>query len=179
VAAVGRATARALEAHGVVVHALPEGRSDTEGLLALPVFAALRGRRILIVRGVGGRELLREQLQARGAIVNVAQVYRRDAAQADPAALAALASALASAARQVVISVTSVEVLDGLLGLLPPDLAEQVRDCTLLLPGMRVAHAAGERQWRGPVLTSPSAEDAAMLATLSAHAAGGGAASCA
>ncbi|HEX7374208.1 MAG TPA: uroporphyrinogen-III synthase [Steroidobacteraceae bacterium] len=177
VAAVGRATARALEAHGVVVHALPEGRSDTEGLLALPVFASVRGRRILIVRGVGGRQLLREQLQARGAVVNVAEVYRRGAARADPAALAALTSALAAATSRVVVVVTSVEVLDGLLGLLPPDLAQQVRDCTLLLPGTRVAYAAGERQWRGRVLTSPSAEDATMLATLSAHATGGGAAS--
>lgn len=177
VAAVGRATARALESHGIVVHALPEGRSDSEGLLALPVFATVRGRRVLIVRGAGGRELLREQLQARGAVVNVAEVYRRSAAQADPVAMAALASALAVAAQRVVIAVTSVEVLDGLLALLPSELATQVRDCTLLLPGMRVAYAARERRWRGPVLTSPSAEDATMLATLSAHATGGGAAS--
>ena len=173
VAAVGRATARALESHGIVVHALPEGRPDTEGLLALPVFAALRGRRILIVRGVGGRELLREQLQGRGAVVNVAEVYRRDAAPADPAAVAALASALAVAAKCVVIVVTSIEVLDGLLGLLPPDLARQVRDCTLLLPGLRVASAARERQWRGTVVASSSAEDSVMLRTLCDHLAAG------
>jgi uroporphyrinogen-III synthase len=175
VAAIGRATARALESHGVVVHALPEGRSDSESLLALPVFAALRGRRILIVRGTGGRELLREQLQARGAVVNVAEVYRRDAAQADPAAVNALASALAAGIERVVIAVTSIEVLDGLLGMLPPELAAQVRACALLLPGTRVAYAARERQWRGPVLASPSAEDATMLATLTAHATDGGA----
>lgn len=174
VAAVGRATARALESQGIVVHALPDGRSDSEGLLALPVFANLDRQRILILRGVGGRELLREQLQARGAVVNVAEVYRREAAHADPGTLAALQSALADDAGRVVVAVTSVEVLDGFLGLLPTHVAAHVRDCALLLPGTRVADAARERHWRGRLLVSPAAEDAAMLATLAAHANRGG-----
>jgi uroporphyrinogen-III synthase len=170
VAAVGRATARALESHGIVVHALPEGRSDTEGLLALPVFAWMGGRRVLILRGAGGRELLREQLQARGAAVQIAEVYRREAARAEPTALSELESALSERAGAVVVTVTSIEVLDGFLALLPAALAERVRDCALLLPGARVAQAARERHWRGPLLVSPTAEDASMLATLAAHA---------
>lgn len=165
-AAVGRATARALQAHGFAVHALPEGRSDSEGLLALPAFAAPRGQRVLILRGVGGRELLREQLQARGAAVNVAEVYRRRPASAGPEALAALAHALAGGARSIVVAVTSVEVLDGLLGLLPEAQAAALRACTLLLPGDRVATAAAERHWSGPIVVASTAEDGAMLAAL-------------
>lgn len=169
IAAVGRATARALESHGLVVHALPEGRSDSEGLLALPMFANLRDRRVVILRGVGGRELLREELQARGATVDVAELYRREAAQPDARSLVALEAALASGTERVVAAVTSVEVLDGLLGMLPDALGARVRRCALLLPGERVALAARERQWQGPLLVSPSAEDAAMLATLKSH----------
>lgn len=174
IAAVGRATARALESHGVVVHALPDGRADSEGLLELPVFASLAGRRIVILRGVGGRELLRDELRARGATVHVAEVYRRVPARADAGALAALEGALAAGARDVVVAVTSVDVLDGLIGLLPPALAEVLRDATVLLPGERVAEAARERGWRGPQIVAPTAEDAAMLAALAAQAAAPG-----
>ncbi len=169
IAAVGRATARALESHGVVVHALPEGRADSEGLLELPVFSTLEGRRVLILRGVGGRELLRDELQARGATVHVAEVYRRVPASPDPAALAALERALAGGARNVVVAVTSVEVIDGLLGMVPPALAESLRDCALLLPGARVAQAARDRHWRGALVVAPTAEDAAMLAALASR----------
>jgi uroporphyrinogen-III synthase len=176
IAAVGRATARALESHGLSVDALPEGRSDSEGLLALPAFAAPQGQRVLIVRGVGGRELLREHLQARGAVVNVAEVYRRRPASAEPAVLSALASALNVDARHIVVAVTSVEVLDALLGLLPGPLADRLRTCALLLPGERVASAARERQWSGPILVAPTAEDGSMFAALEAHATNRGAA---
>jgi uroporphyrinogen-III synthase len=175
IAAVGQATARALEAHGITVHALPEGRADSEGLLDLPAFAAPQGQRVLIVRGAGGRELLREQLQARGAMVNVAEVYRRRPASAEPAALAALGSALRADASRVVVAVTSVEVLVALLGLLPGPLADRLRTCALLLPGERVASAARARQWPGPILVAPTAEDGSMLATLEAHATNRGA----
>jgi uroporphyrinogen-III synthase len=52
-------------------------RADSEGLLALPVLAAVAGRHVLIVSGMGGRELLQEQLVARGARVSRFAVYRR------------------------------------------------------------------------------------------------------
>jgi uroporphyrinogen-III synthase len=53
VAAIGHATARALDEHGVRVDAVPQGASESEGLLALGSFADLRGQRILIVKGAG------------------------------------------------------------------------------------------------------------------------------
>ena len=166
IAAVGRATSRALEAQGIAVHAIPEGRFDSEGLLALPAFAAPAGQRILILRGEGGRELLREALQARGATVTVGELYRRLHGEPAHATLEALASALSANPRALVVAVTSVEVLDGLLGLLPAALAGRLRAQPLLLPGERVADAARARQWTGPILVAASAEDAAMLAAL-------------
>ena len=52
-------------------------RADSEGLLALPVLTTAAGRHVLIVTGAGGRGVLQEQLEARGARVSRFTVYRR------------------------------------------------------------------------------------------------------
>jgi len=86
-ACVGRATAAALEQHGVSVVAVPEQRFDSEALLAHPRLADVAGRRVVIFRGDGGRELLAETLRTRGAEVTYAECYRRAPPQTDPGPL--------------------------------------------------------------------------------------------
>ncbi len=76
-AAVGSGTAQALQQAGFKVDLLPDARFDSEGLLALPELSRLAGRRVVIVRGEGGRPLLGDELRARGADVVYAEVYRR------------------------------------------------------------------------------------------------------
>ncbi|HVN42320.1 MAG TPA: uroporphyrinogen-III synthase [Steroidobacteraceae bacterium] len=174
VAAVGAATARALRARGIAVDAVPVGRSDSEGLLALPSLACPAGLRVLILRGVGGRELLRGELLRRGATVVVGELYRREPATADAVKLERLADSL-KRPRSTVVAVTSVEVLDGLLGLADAALAERLRAALLLLPGERVAAAARDRRWAGEIIVASSAEDGAMLAALEQYAASRGA----
>ena len=71
---MGEGTARALQAHGVAeVHA-PQ-RMDSEGLLALPVLADVRGLRIGLVTAPGGRPD-RRAVAAAGATIERADVYR-------------------------------------------------------------------------------------------------------
>lgn len=76
---VGEATAGVLQGAGLEVSFPPRG-DDSEALLALP---ALRqaltelAPRVLIVRGVGGRELLAERLAEQGASVEYLELYRR------------------------------------------------------------------------------------------------------
>ena len=87
VLAVGRATAGCLLALGLKwVECIDAGGS--EALLNLPALTGMevRGKRILILRGQGGREELRERLLARNAAVDYLEVYRRekpDISQAD------------------------------------------------------------------------------------------------
>jgi uroporphyrinogen-III synthase len=172
VAAIGRATARALEGQGVSVDAVPSGAPDSEGLLALESFADLRGRRILILKGAGGRTLLREELARRGAEVALGEVYRRRPAVAEPAALDAVG--LAGASSWTVVAVTSSEVLRALLEMAPDHRLPRLRDSALLVPGERVAAAARELGWRGPLIVAQSAEDSAMFAALARRRARGG-----
>lgn len=83
-ACVGRASARALERFGIHPFA-PERRYDSESLLALPALQQVAGRRVVIFRGDGGRELLAETLAERGATVTYVECYRRIRPSADPA----------------------------------------------------------------------------------------------
>jgi uroporphyrinogen-III synthase len=165
VAAVGPATARALAAAGIEVAALPEQSADSEGLLALPEFAAPRGLRILIVRGAGGRELLSRELTRRGATVEFAELYRRVPVTPSAAALEELARALAAPRAPIVVA-TSVEILAALLSLAPEAARARLKSAALLVPGARVATAARELGWRGPVRAAASAQDGALVAAL-------------
>jgi uroporphyrinogen-III synthase len=77
--AIGRGTAAAL-ADMNMTNVLHAGiQADSESLLQLPELQSefVQHRKILIVRGVGGRELLADTLKMRGALVNYAEVYAR------------------------------------------------------------------------------------------------------
>lgn len=109
---IGAATARALTAAGRAPDLVAAGRSDSESLLALPELEKLARRRVLIVRGVGGRGLLGDTLIERGARLAYAEVYRRTLPVADAAPL------LARWRQDVqLVTATSGEVLDNLLTL--------------------------------------------------------------
>ena len=77
--APGLGTAEELNLHGVDNVLTPLRNFDSEGLLQLTDLQAVHvnGRRILIFRGNGGRELLREELAQRGAQVEVITTYHR------------------------------------------------------------------------------------------------------
>lgn len=85
-ACVGKATAAALAARGVTAIAPPH-RFDSESLLALPALQQVTGKKVVIFRGNGGRELLADALTERGATVTYAECYRRVRPQADAQAL--------------------------------------------------------------------------------------------
>ena len=75
VIAVGKATAGVLEAHGIRARYPTDARS--EGILEMFPSTDLSGVRVRVLKGVGGRSLLENELARRGADVEVAAVYRR------------------------------------------------------------------------------------------------------
>jgi len=75
--AIGRSTALALhQVSGQPVN-YPRDREISEVLLQLPELQNIIGRKALILRGNGGRELLGETLTARGAEVTFCECYQR------------------------------------------------------------------------------------------------------
>jgi uroporphyrinogen-III synthase len=88
-AAVGAGTRRELERAGARAIIAPTGAADSEALLAMREMQEVTGKRVLIVRGEGGRGLLAESLTGRGALVEHAVCYRRAKPAADAAALVA------------------------------------------------------------------------------------------
>ena len=82
-AAIGPVTASELQSFGVKDVLIPNGHFDSESLLALPEMTAVLGKKILIVRGIGGRDILSETLKKRGATVTFAECYQRINPQAN------------------------------------------------------------------------------------------------
>ncbi|TVQ84897.1 MAG: uroporphyrinogen-III synthase [Chromatiaceae bacterium] len=160
VAAVGRATARALSAAGMSAPLVPERGFDSEGLLALPALHEVQDRRILIVRGDGGRTLLAEELQRRGATVAYVEVYRRGLPTAEVGPL------LPIWREQIgLLTATSNEVLDNLVQLVGPAGRNWLLSTPLAVIGERGATAAIKLGFR-TVAVAEEASDQGMLEAL-------------
>ncbi len=164
-AAIGPATARALEQAGHSVTVMPPAGSDSESLLQHSALERIQGRRILIVKGMHGREVLKDQLTRRGAQVMVAEVYRREPARHGPAELAALEARFAAGEIQVVTA-TSRDIAVGLLDLATPVLRREFDRVHWLVPGARVMGALRERGVVAPILQADTAEDQDLVAAL-------------
>ncbi|WP_136681466.1 uroporphyrinogen-III synthase [Neptunomonas sp. XY-337] len=74
--AIGKRTAAVLETGGIDA-AVPAKGFDSEAMLVLPELQSLENKRVLILRGQGGRATLAETLSARGAQVEYANLYDR------------------------------------------------------------------------------------------------------
>jgi uroporphyrinogen-III synthase len=160
IAAVGRSTGQALTDAGRAPELVPEPRFDSETLLAMPELADMRGRRVLIVRGEGGRTLFADTLRSRGAEVFFAEVYRRLRPAFDPAPL--LASWRDTVA---IVTATSDEVLSNLLEMLGPEGRALVLATPLVVVAERTAETARGLGFT-QVQVADRAEDAAIVRAL-------------
>lgn len=139
-AAVGAGTAKALQEAGYVGALFPRQEWSSEGLLDLPEFQHVNGKKIAIVRGVGGREFLEKVLLERGAQVLSCMAYQRILPVTD-----------ASACRQLiqqkqlhVIVAGSFESVSNLLLLLGSDCWSLLKEIPLIVMSERVKKLAAE-----------------------------------
>ncbi|HEX3603731.1 MAG TPA: uroporphyrinogen-III synthase [Steroidobacteraceae bacterium] len=164
-AALGSATARALNQAGYRVAIQPRDSTDTEGLLKDPRLERVAGHRILVVKGRDGRQLLQRELTQRGASVTCADVYERVAALPSAEALAKIQERFA-AGEVHVITASSLGVGESLLKLATPALRSEFERVHWLVPGERVASGLRALGLQAPQLMADSAEDQDLVAAL-------------
>lgn len=139
-AVVGEATARELRARGVEQVIVPQEGSDSEALLALAQLQHVAGRRIVIFRGVGGREHLADTLRRRGAQVTYVECYRRIKPEIETGPLLGL---LASGKLRAVV-VASTEALANLVDAVPEARRALLFAVPLFVVHTRIALAGAE-----------------------------------
>ena len=158
--APGPGTAAALAAVGITNARMPATTMDSEGLLALPELADVAGRRIVIFRGSGGRELLHTVLEARGAQVEQIECYRRTRP-------ATGATGLIEAWRDqriAAVTLTSSEGLDNLWAIFDAEGRSYLVATPAFVPHPSIAERAGSLGLRSIIITPPA--DAGLLASL-------------
>jgi uroporphyrinogen-III synthase len=167
IATVGASSARALERYGLAVDLVPAHEFNSEALLALEALQSMRGRRVVIFRGNGGRDVLRDELRGRGASVDYVEVYRRACPDIDPEAIAHLWQPGAIN----IVTVTSNESLQNLHDMAGPRGQPLLRELPLVVVSPRQAVLAAALGFNNEPLVAANAGDEAILAVLLDYAA--------
>jgi uroporphyrinogen-III synthase len=160
IAVIGPATAAAVTEAGRVVDIQPAGGYDSEHLLAEPRLQDVAGKRIRIIRGSIGRELLAEELTQRGATVEYLSVYERRLPDIDVDTRADIERRWRQG-RINVVTAMSVQSFTNLLQLLPAWCLTQLESTPLVTPSGRVIKEVLERfPASRPILApGPGADD--------------------
>lgn len=157
--AVGAATERLLAAAGIAA-SIPDGHANSEALLQLPLLAAVANRKILIIRGIGGRSLLQDELARRGAQVESVALYRRCLPQLGAADIEELLNGQPPDA----LMATSVDAVTN-LDLLLSRVGNWHYAVPLVVASARIADAARQRGF-SRIFTASGAADECILQAL-------------
>lgn len=162
--AVGHSTAAILQAAGLPAQAPHQGQ-DSEALMGLPRWQALLGTnhlRVLIWRGVGGREYLAQAIRDKGGRVDYLELYRRCAADDLPRGLQKAAGAGVTGI--LVLSVQALEYWHQAAAEHWPHQAEW----RCWVPSQRVADRAAALGCRD-IIVCNGADDSAVIEAVKAH----------
>ncbi len=157
IASIGAKTTQALEQHNISVQ-LQAPEFTTESLLATDKFQMpeIKGQRILIFRGNGGRQTLGDTLIQRGAQIRYVEIYQRTIPPLPPLSLQQINSLNA-------ITISSNEGLDNLVTLMEdPSL---LIDVPIFVPSPRAATLAREHGFK-TIVTAKNATDEAIFNAL-------------
>lgn len=158
--AIGEKTAGELEKVINRPVARPEGREISEQLLKLPQLQHVAGKRVLILRGNGGRPFLAEQLQKRGAEVTFCECYQRHPIPYD-------GEKLYHHWQQMDVNtlvITSGEMLQQLYELVPERYRSWLLSCQLLVVSERLAALANTLGWMHCQIADNADNDALLRA---------------
>lgn len=162
-ACVGKGCSRTVEEKGYTVHAVPLEGIGSEGLLKHALMQKVAGKRIIIFRGNGGRELLAQALTERGAHVEYAECYRRRAPDTDPTRL------LENWKRKAIhlVTITSTQALKNLWSMLGEDAGQLIRSTPMIVISDRIAKTAIDMGCsRNNVVVTTDTSDESIVAAI-------------
>lgn len=137
IAVIGPATADAVEAADRPVDIMPYDGFDSEHLLQAAEMFDVAGKRVRIIRGQAGRELLADTLRERGAEVDYLGVYQRTLPLYRDDEVDALLAEW-EAGRVNVVTMMSVASFENLLAVLPESAWPMLARTPLVTPAERV-----------------------------------------
>lgn len=162
-ATIGQGSANALQSKiGKLPDIFPKENFNSEGLLATEDMQNVAGKRILIIRGNGGREHLKQTLQQRGAIVDYLTVYQRIKPRVDSSQLEQYLQNNQIAA----IVITSAQSLKNLVELTPEKVTLNLLELPLLLINKRLIDIANIEGFNNKLFVATDASDHAILEAL-------------
>jgi uroporphyrinogen-III synthase len=153
--AVGKGTAQALLNLGI--RAIYPDKASSEDLLALPELQKVQDSKIMIVRGQGGRELLAEKLNQRGARISYLETYSRVGID--------YGETLGKDLYKERVDFCIATSLEGLNHLSDSLNRAELAKLHLIVPSSRIAAGAGNRGWAG-VYEAAGADDEALLQSI-------------
>ena len=139
---------------------------NSEALLESKALQRVSGKRILILRGQQGRNLLGDELVRRGAVVEYAEVYRRVLPAQQPGAF----NQLVAASFPTLVILTSGEGMHNLMKLVDAEAAQALRQTPWLLISERMRESALKLGHNAAVLIARNASDSGIRQTICAWA---------
>lgn len=162
-ATMGKSSERELAQYGIRDVIAPQERFDSESLLALPELGNVQGKKIVVFRGDGGRELLGETLAARGATIEYVECYRRARPDHDVAPL----MKLWSDGQMDAITLTSSEGMRNFYEMIGQLGHAWLRKTPVFVPHERIAEGAHALGLKNVIITGPG--DDGLIAGLLQH----------
>ncbi|WP_227734112.1 uroporphyrinogen-III synthase [Yersinia proxima] len=160
--AIGRNTALALHTASRLHVTVPPTGETSEMLLSLPDLQQLTGKKALLLRGNGGRELLGESLTERGATVTFCECYQRSPIFYDGSEQ----SAHWQRSGVNILVVTSGEMLQQIYTLVPDYYRSSwLLRCRLVVVSDRLAALAAQMGW-SKIRVAENADNDALIRAL-------------
>lgn len=159
---IGRASAeKLLQCTGRAADILPRDKFSSEALLALKPMQSqsVSGKKLLIIRGNGGREYLAEVLKQRGATVEYAEVYQRCLPPVDGKILAEIWGD----EPPNIVTITSAEGLKNLLQLVGVRYQELLRNTPIVVVTRSMLLLARELGFCNDIIVADRASNTALL----------------
>ncbi len=159
IAAIGKKTAETLRQYGITTQLVPKANFNSESFLQLPATQHVKGKRIFIMRGQGGRELLADQLRQRGAILRYVEIYRRICPSQT-------LENLKQQWQQQLLDIVVITSSEGLYNLYNMTKDNWIKHLPLLLGSPRMQQAANQLGHQGKIIMANNPSDETVFSAL-------------